>query len=75
MSESRTYRVSLLAKLAEGDAERLRLEALARAFAGEDLFTRDLSREEATFLALGTSRHAGVDLIACEAIGPLLVAE
>ena len=74
MSESRTYRVCLLAKLAEG-SERAKLESLAKAFAGEDLFSRDLSREEATFLALGTSRHAGVDLIACEAVGPLLIAE
>ena len=70
MSESRHYRVCLLAKLAEGGAERERLEALAKAFAGDDLFTRKLTEEEATFLALGTSRHAGVDMIA----RPLLVA-
>ena len=68
MSESRNYRVCLLAKLAEGDVERERLEAMARAFAGNNLFKRELTEEEATFLALGTSRHTQVDLIACEAI-------
>ena len=76
MSESRNYRICLLAKLAEGDAERLRLEALARAFAGDDLFARAFkARAEASRLAHWVRSHTGVELIACEAVGPLLVAE
>ena len=76
MSESCTYRVCLLAKLAEGDAERLRLEALARSFAGDDLFERDFeARVEASRLVHWIRSNAGVELIACEVVGPLLVAE